>query len=208
MFINLVKKESKNEQIYTSIGSTSQMRSFFWPELFRQTQPSTKNKTYYYYVCVLPRVPVVGLEDLPIVWWPNQFKAPDRIYPMTMELSFFEANTKIPFPKDFKELEMNHKPSHLTYIDMYEAGGGLRVSQYKWIDNDVFKFNEPLPLWTNKHSRLGVDLALYDNKFRPRWINPYHVQESNCFIRNHQNGWAGPVTSFWARLNSTNAFYS
>ena len=88
LYLNLKKKESRNEQIYTSIGSCSRMRSFFWPDLFAE---SLSQKTFFYHASIIPRDPVIGLENVPILWWPNELKSPDRIYPMTMTFSFFEA---------------------------------------------------------------------------------------------------------------------
>ena len=208
LYLNLKKKESRNEQIYTSIGSCSTMRSFFWPDLFTESL-SNPRKTFYYHVSFIPRDPVIGLENLPIVWWPNEMKSPERIYPMTINFSFFEAkqDCKLPFPESYADLEMNYKPSHLTFLDIYEGGGGLRATQYKWIKNDAFDRRDPLPLWTNKRSKIDVDVALYENKFRPRWINPHHLNEDNCYVRGFQDGFAGPITSFWARVHNFNSWY-
>ena len=124
---------------------------------------------------------------------------------MTMNFSFFEANLGLAFPNTYEDLVKNHTPSHLTFIDMYEGGGGLRVSQYKWIE--TFKNDAPLPFWTDKRSSLSVDIALYENRFRPRWINQNHIGEEECYIPNFQSGFAGPITSYWARLNSFNSWW-
>ena len=209
LYLSLTKKESKNEHIYTSIGSTSNVREFFWPDLFKKSD-SHQNLTYYFHVSIVPRdpLPLAGLEDIPIAWWPDSMKSPDRIYPMTMTFSFYEASMGLPFPTSYTDLQKNHKPSHLTFLDMYEGGGGLRVSQYKWIENSSFEREDPLPFWTDRRSRISVDAALYENRFRPRWINPHHLDEENCYISNYQNGFAGPITSFWARLNTTNTWQS
>ena len=202
------RERNTNEKIYTSIGSCSNMKSFFWPDLFNKNS-STQKKTYYFHASIIPRDPVIGLENLPIVWWPNKLQSPDRIFPMTMNFEFFEShkNSNLPFPKSYNDLVSNYKPSHLTFLDMYEGGGGLRASQYKWIDNETLEREEPLPLWTNKRSRIDLDVALYENKFRPRWINPHHLDENNCFVKNYQNGFSGPIISYWARVHKNNAWY-
>ena len=208
IYLNMTKRDSEEEHIFTSIGSCSDLKSFFWPDLFKHSDTHHQKRTYYFYVSIIPRRPVPHLKDVPIVWWPNKFKTPDRIYPMTMNFYFYEANLELPFPKTFEELEMNHSQSHLTFLEMYEGGAGLKVSQYKWRNNDSFEREDPLPFWTDRRSSTDLSVALYENKFRPRWINTHQVQEQNCYIKNYQNGFSGPVVSFWARLNSFNAWFS
>ena len=214
LYLSLKKKiyereKNSNEHIYTSIGSCSSMKSFFWPDLFSGNS-SHQNKTYYFHVSIIPRDPVSGFENVPHVWWPNKLKSRDRIFPMTMNFEFFESHKHLnpPFPMSYNELVTNYKPSHLTFLDMYEGGGGLRASQYKWVDNETLQREEPLPLWTNKQSKIDIDVALYENKFRPRWINPNHLDENNCFVKNFQNGFSGPIISYWARVHHYNAYYT
>ena len=205
LYFSLKKKESKTEHIFSSIGSTSNIRSFFWPDLFKQSDSKLK-PTYYFHASIVPRLsPPPCFNDIPISWWPDTIKTPERISPMTMNFSFFEANLGLAFPNTYADLVKNHPPSHLTFIDMYGGGGGLRVSQYKWIE--TFKNDAPLPFWTDKRSSLSVDIALYENRFRPRWINQNHIGEEECYIPNFQSGFAGPITSYWARLNSFNSWW-
>ncbi len=214
LYLSLKKKEyqrerNSNEKIYTSIGSCSKMKDFFWPDLFSGNS-SLKKKTYYFHVSIVPRDPVSGLENLPVVWWPDELKTRDRVFPMTMNMEFFESHKdlNLPFPSSYNELVTNYKPSHLTFLDMYEGGAGLRVSQYKWVDNETLNREAPLPLWSNKRSRTDLDVALYENKFRPRWINTQHLDEKNCFVKDFQNGFSGPIVSYWARVHHFNAYFS
>ena len=209
LYLSLKKKESQSQHIFTTIGSCTNMKSFFWPDLFGGSSSQQKN-TVYFYAAVIPRDPVTGFENVPLVWRPNSLKSPSRVYPMIMNFEFFESykQLKLPFPESYQDLVRNYKPSHLTYLDMYEGGGGLRASQYKWIDNNSMDRKDPLPLWTNKWSSTDLDVALYENRFRARWINPYHLDEDTCYVRNYQNGFAGPITSFWARVHKLNKWYS
>lgn len=207
VYVNLRRGPSRHYHVYTGIGMCSNMRSFFWPGLFSEGVRSQK-KLHYYHVSMIPGDPLEEhLKDQPIACWDQSYKTPSRFYPMMLNFEFFEATPHKAHPKTLQDLTQDHRPSHLTFIDMYPGCSGLRVSQFRWMNNDILDKSSPLPLWVTPGSTNYINALLYED-WRPRWIDTNHLQPDNCFIPKHQDGFAGPVKSFWGRINDFNGYYS
>jgi hypothetical protein len=136
--------------------------------------------------------------QLPKNQWPMFYQTPQYLNPNRMEFRYFDEQKKDTQGKQFsssqKKRICEEVPSSLTalensfpevartYIEMYPGGSGLKVSQYKMVNQ-----------WKIEEKRETVD-------WLPSWWdNPY-----SGYIPNIQHGWKGPIVSYWCRLDSFN----
>ena len=73
-----------------------------------------------------------------------------------------------------------------TRIEMYPGGSGLKVSQYKKIQQ-----------WQVEGARVETD-----------WLPQEWRESYGGYIPDKQHGWAGPVVSYWARLDASYRYFS
>ena len=68
-------------------------------------------------------------------------------------------------------------------------GSGFRATQYRFVAN------------TNLCERSR-------STSRPDWIKDWHLNEDEAYIEGVQDGFVGPIVSYWARIHSVNKFFS
>ena len=108
------------------------------------------------------------------------------------------------FPSSVKDLDDNHHPVARTYLELYPGGSGLRVSQYKYVKNSEFK--------ECRADILCYEVGGLDIKYSPPlWVkdlNEDHVSSAEVFIENTQDGFCGPIISYYVRYHANNSYYS
>ena len=131
----------------------------------------------------------------------------ENIYPQTMVLEHFQKDpTCKDIPKNYKELSDKHHPVALTVIEMYPGAAGCKMLQFKYLQNVEFKKYDKdnwlelqgLPR-EERHTRLKWE------GWMTEWKN--YIDERGAFIEFQQNGWAGPIISYWGRVNDKNEWF-
>ena len=89
----------------------------------------------------------------------------------------------------------------------------MRSSQYKFLSNQNFSCEESekqeqvLRDWQEKRrNHLLVDDE--PDITEPTWINQYHVYKKEAFIPNLKDGLAGPIISYWARIDNHRRWFA
>ena len=126
----------------------------------------------------------------------------ENLYPQTMVLEHFkEDQTSKAIPKNWKELHDKHYPVALTYMEMYPGGAGCKMLQFKYLENVEFR----------KYDKDNYnELYAMPREERIRrlkwegWMNDWksYIEEKGAFIEGQQDGWAGPIVSYWGSFVS------
>ena len=90
-----------------------------------------------------------------------------------------------------------------------QGGGGLRCSQYKYLTNSDFE-NFPSEILKDYHRPRRNHFLIDDEPdyTKAPWINNNHVFDYEAYVPNYRDGLAGPIISYWARVNNTNHWFA
>ena len=192
----LERGSGSNNLQYTGIAmKTSQSRDF-WPNCL-PVAPSPRR--HIFITMASKEIVPPEYAVLPKNQWPKTYQTPKYLNPNRMECRYFDEPPRqmpaIPLTEEEKRKRCKEVPTTLaaledsfpeiarTYIEMYPGGSGLKVTQYKVIQQEK---NE------GKHEK--VDML-------SRWY-------AESTYSGHMPGWAGPVVSYWARVDSNHRYFS
>ena len=132
---------------------------------------------------------------------------PNKPYPLIMIAEHFKQNSEnSSIPQNWSELAKFHFPVALSHLEMYPFGAGLRQVQFKYMVNESMKGLDQND-WLNfqaKPSNEKIDF------FKGRdWSTEYkkYFDQKSAFWENFQNGWGGPVVSFYRRHDEMNTWF-
>lgn len=194
LYINFEQGSGENREAYFGVGMKSDSCKIFWP-MFKEEKSSTRR----FIACeissrkVLPEK-LIGLERCK---WPIFYQDhPDYAYPNKMIFRFFvepkielqsDPLSGINLPNTIDKLIKAGWPEvGRTYCFLYPGGAGARIEQYKYLPGEENK------------TRISAENV-------PQW---WPEGPSSWYIHGHQGGWAGPVTSFYRRIDTINSFWS
>ena len=205
--VSLKKIGSRDQYQHRGISITSRHPRFLFPELIERCPGSS------YFIYVESRIrdslpeELVYLKDIRQSEWPQEYRAPNFLFPLSMKIEHYRealsADKKIPETRF--QLLTRHIPVARTIIDLYPGGGcstktlfhniyftvssgaGFRSSQYIYLEN----------------SRFESDTV----NIRPDWIDEFHVSSQESYIPHVQDGFCGPIVSYWSRVNSYNKWF-
>ena len=89
----------------------------------------------------------------------------------------------------------------------------MKCTQYKYLSNQNFSSEESerqeqvLRSWHDKRR----NHLLIDNEpdiTEPTWLNNFHVYKKDAFIPGIKDGLAGPIISYWARLDNIRRWFA
>ena len=163
--------------------------ALFWPGLFHDSK-GRSSSCYYSWIELLPQESLpphkLYLRNLPFSNWPDVYKSPEFIFTHRLNFLTFKEVPGLPIPQTYYDLKMNHIPHSQTFCEFYPGGAGMKVSQYKYRFNQTFQ-EESVPIVKDWKS--------------------YHIAEDDLFIDCVQDGYSGPVISYWARLDDIKRSY-
>ena len=142
----------------------------------------------------------VPVSSRPYPYWTQEYK-----YPMTMRIEMFREYCapmqQFPIPTNYSHLH-NHKPVGKVFLELYPGAAAFQCKQYVWIENKSFDAEE--------YQHLMPALTLMEEFPQPHayWIDPYYVEEEETFIPGYRDGFGGPVTSYYVRVNALNPYFS
>ena len=189
LYATFVRGTGKTNLEYTAITNKASQSADFWPDCLPVSV--TPRRQIYLSMSSKHSVPE-DVGKLSPAYWPETYRNSKYMNPHRMEVRYFDEQPGEMLqrfkrnPLTLESLE-NYLPEIArTSIEMYPGGSGLKVLQYKWI-----------PKWKHEENRDETD-----------WL-PHEWKESyNSYIPEKQHGWAGPVISYWARLDETNRYFS
>jgi hypothetical protein len=189
MYATFVRKTGKENLEYTAITMKASQSADFWPDCL----PVVPMPRRHIYISMASKEYVTKeVEKLPKNEWPTTYRTAKYMNPNRMEIRYFDEKPGENTDR-FKEktASLSSLESYLpeiarTIIEMYPGGSGLKVSQYKMI-----------PPWKNEDKRVKVD-----------WLPSLWKDDYGGYIPNIQHGWAGPVVSYWSRLDDTYRYFS
>lgn len=189
MYATFVRSSGKDNLVYTSITRKWEQCADFWPDCLPVAHRPKRN--VYISMASKECVPEEYLE-LPKNEWPAYYKTAKYQVPNRMEMRYFDEQPgedtdrfNAIEPVSLSSLESYLPEIARTTIEMYPGGSGLKVSQYKMI-----------PQWQNEGERVETD-----------WLPKEWRDNFGGYIPEIQHGWAGPVVSYWARLDATNRWF-
>ena len=140
--------------------------------------------------------------------WPDQFQRGDYQFPNTMTMEYFIETPGKMKPTTIGELERDHLCVGRTFLEMYPGGGGLKCTQYKYLSNESFEHfpsDELISYHAPRKNRHLVDDET--DLTEATWRNKLHVDNREAFVPNFRDGLAGPIISFWARIDNRNRWF-
>ena len=177
-YFNLHK--TSNPRFHEAITSqTVKSPSFIFPNIIDK---SIQNSQYYLHI---------QQED-------HERSSPDYLYPSTLKINHYKrSEDSAVFPTSPEDLAVHHKPAASSIIELYPGGAGLRVSQFKYVENAHFNDSEDLIYDPNDSIVIPSAASVYSSQ----------VQKSEVYAEGIQNGWIGPIVSFWSRHDHFNSFF-
>lgn len=162
--------------------------SFFWPDLFKG-QP--EHDSYIFHVDNQTNYPLPEhIKGKPFSTLPKVYQKPEYKYVNSFTFNIFRKNEHFPWPTKLYESRTNHHPVAITTLNLYPGGAGFECKQYKYLTNREFdksvKCTSEMMAWTEKE-----------------YIFPFEA-----FIPFKQDGFSGPITSYYHRINCDNPFFS
>ena len=181
-----LKQRHQSPILLNSMSSKYGHSPFFWPGLFT-SEP--KDAWYIYSINTGPNkaLPLPWMKNRPISNWPKEFQTPDFIYPNQMWFYIHRYDRNKPWPETLGEMERDHIPVGLTYLQLYAGGSGFVCRQYKFTKNQEF----------DDSVRVGEE----------DYHNDIYVLPYESYIPFVQDGYAGPVISYYQRIHSKNPYF-
>ena len=184
VYFNLQLKDSDN-WFYEGIGSQSRIGQFFFPNLVDSCNQEPGN---FFFVSTRQYEKSSKNFKFPLVWKVEHFKKNKQVEK---------------FPASVHDLDKDHYQVARTFVEIYPGGAGLRVSQYKYVENSEFRHRDSADILCYESG--GLDIK--HNTPPPFSINEDHLSSGEVFIENIRDGFCGPVTSYYLRYNANNSFF-
>ena len=181
-----LKQKYHSPMLLNSMSSKYGHSPFFWPGLF---EGEPQKAWYIYSINTGPNkpLPYLWMKNSPIAVWPKEFQIPDYVYPNQMWFYIHRYDQKKPWPETLGEMERDHIPVGLVYLQLYQGGSGFVCRQYKYRRNQEFD------------DSVRVSEGDY---FNDCYVLPYE-----SYIPFVQDGYAGPVISYYHKIHSRNPFF-
>ena len=130
-----------------------------------------------------------------------------QYFPNTLILEHFRQNPNIKeIPKTWKECSDLHFPISLTYLQMYPGGSGIRQIQFQQKVNKEINQIDPDD-WINFASKPSNERVEYF-KWRDWHLEyPDLIDGKSSFREGIQDGYLGPIVSFYARQDEINTWF-
>ena len=177
-YFNLQK--TSNPRLHEAITSqTVKSPSFIFPNIIDK---STQASQYYLHI---------QQED-------HDKSSPNYLHPSTLKVNHYrKSEGSAMFPSSLEDLAVWHKPAAASIIELYPGGSGLKISQYKYVENTQF---------------IDSDHLIYDPNdpivIPPStWVYSRNLKKSEVYAEGIQSGWIGPIISFWSRHDHVNCFF-
>ena len=187
-YVNLKQYSDGSHGNYEGITVVRDAPQFFWPGLLRGLSENDKNAVYYMYIHAYPKENLESSfpnPELPIQLMPVHMRN-RYVYPLTWFCQFYKPTPGMQYPNNRHDLRRYHKLVAVTVLEMYKGGSVMKVSQYKYVENNT---SVPVSQFTQDHN----------------WVdNNDHLVYSEAFQPGIQSGLAGPVVSFYGRVDTFN----
>ena len=176
-YFNLEKTE--NPKLHEAITSqTTKSPKFFFPNIIDN---SLRDSQFYLHI---------QQEDF-------SKSSPNYRHPSTLKIDHYRRNEEmVIFPTTASDLSY-HKPAAASIVELYPGGAGLKVSQFKYVENETIKNSENLIY--NPSDPVDLPPAA--------WVYSSPAKKSEVFVEGLQNGWVGPIVSYWSRYDHLNSFF-
>ena len=122
MYLNLERRGLWNDQFHSAINSVSKHPKFLFPDLIHHEPGSS------YYVYFESRIREKLPPHLSFYYdknfdaWPDTYRTPAYMYPLSMSFTHYLKTEGLPFPKTEYDLKQNHTKIALSYLDLYPGG--------------------------------------------------------------------------------------
>ena len=215
------------------VALTSRKLKMFYPFLIN-TDDSERN--LYIYTSMYPNDKLPShkryLYDVNMASWPSEFQNGYYQYSNHLTMEYFLETPGLSKPRSIVDLENHHTCVGSSYLELYPGGkyniqtqfsvitpfliitgGGMRCTQYKFLSNknmsseDSEMHDKVLRNWHDqRRNKFLVDDEpdLED----ATWINNHHVYKKDAYIPTVRDGLAGPIISYWARIDNKRRWFA
>ena len=184
-YFNLSRKSNYPNR-FTGVVNRFSCPSFFWPNLF---DGEPKNDCYIFHVDNHTNYPLPEhMWGSPFCYLPNVYQSPAYKFVNSFTFEIFRKNSEKPWPSSLWESKQNHHPVAITTLNLYPGGAGFECKQFKYLTNEDF------------------DKSVKSSDMK--WTDQEYIYPLEAFIPYKQDGYAGPITSYFQRVNCLNPFFT
>ena len=201
--------ETDDRHVNHGIALTSRRLQMFFPKILDEF--SGGNIFIYIYTHSNYKLPPHKryLYDINMDSWPDEFQDGVYRYPNHLAMEYFLETPGLKHPQTIWDLENHHKCVGSSYLELYPGGGGMKCTQYKYVTNSSFDGFPSAVL--SKYHDARKNRHLVDDQpdeTEATWINNSHVYKCDAFVPNFRDGLAGPIISYWARIDNNRRWFS
>ncbi len=193
--------------LYEGISLTSRRLKMFYPNILKDD-----NSSYYIYIRTQPNTKLPShkayLYDVSTSLWPDRYKTAEYLYPNTMTFEYFLESRGKKKPETICDLDIEHQCVGRSFLELYPGGGGMKVTQYCHLSNSNFD-NFPSPELKAYHEPRKNRFLIDDEPdvTEAIWMNKSHVGNLEAFVPGLRDGLAGPIISYFARVDNNRRWF-
>ena len=180
-------RKSNYPNRFTGVINRFSRPSFFWPNLF---DGEPLNDCYIINVDNQTNLPLPEhMKGSPFCHLPKIYQDPRYKFVNSFQFEIFRKNPENPWPTSLLESKQKHHPVAITTLNLYPGGSGFECKQYKFLKNKDF------------------DKSVKSSDSDMSWTDTEFIHPFEAFIPNKQDGYAGPITSFFHRVELYKSFF-
>ena len=126
----------------------------------------------------------------PFCYLPKVYQDPSYKFVNTFTFDIFRKKPGNPWSTNLWESKQYHYSVAITTLNLYPGGAGFECKQYKYLKNDEF------------------DKSVKSSDCDMSWTEPEFIHPYEAFVPYKQDGYAGPITSYYHRVNCENPFFT
>ena len=182
-----LKRKSTYPNRFTGIANRGSRPAFFWPNLF---DGEPHKDWYIFHVDNQTNLPLpANMKGGPFCSLPKVYQVPEYKFVNNFTFEIYRRDPEFPWPTNLWDSQKNHYPVAITTLDLYPGGAGFECKQYKFLRNQDF----------DKSVRCSSDME---------WTEKEYIFPWETFIPYKQDGYAGPITSYYHRINCENPYFN
>ena len=131
----------------------------------------------------------------PVVEWPSCFNSRYYKSPLMLSFEYYSHKAGVDHPSCKDDLH-EHVLLGVSFLELYKGGAGFRAIEFRYV-----RHNHDLKGDATDRDQINkVKLSLQHCDDFYQYLSP-----NLAFLDGIQNGYIGPVVSFWSRLSDTDS---
>jgi len=127
--------------------------------------------------------------------WPACYNSGYFKSPLLLSFEYYAHKDEVKMPNTRDDL-YNHVLLGVSYVELYKGGAGFKAVEFKYIQHDPEVSEEASVTELHVMENLKRSLSSCDDFFQ--YVSPHYA-----FLEGLQNGYSGPIVSYWSRLSDS-----